>query len=272
MLRPEPNLRESTTRGRLLRLRCFESRVGFTRFSQRIGINNDIDPNALGINTGPLGASASNKENFGVPAFYYLGYFGNTSYSLVGGIGGYPIVTRPDSSTYDWQEHFTKIKGNHTLKIGGQYQNAYTQTRRDRARSNFYFYYYGFANCAAGGQCPAGLADASQSDHVAALNELLLGLTEGAGRSFGVTNRRISQKSVGLYVQDSWKLKPNFTLEMGVRGMSRALWVRLRIKEQISCPMTLRQTRTDSLASIKSRFTRWTRTTSDRDLGWRGIF
>jgi Carboxypeptidase regulatory-like domain/TonB dependent receptor-like, beta-barrel/TonB-dependent Receptor Plug Domain len=193
-----------------------ESRVGFTRFSQRIGINNDIDPNALGINTGPLGASASDKENFGVPAFYYLGYFGNTSYSLVGGIGGYPIVTRPDS-TYDWQEHFTKIKGNHTIKIGGQYQNAYTQTRRDRARSNFYFYYYGFANCAAGGQCPAGLADASQSDHVAALNELLLGLTEGAGRSFGVTNRRISQKSVGLYVQDSWKLKPNFTLEMGVR-------------------------------------------------------
>jgi outer membrane receptor protein involved in Fe transport len=193
-----------------------ESRVGYTRFSQRIGINNDIDPNALGINTGPLGADPEDQENFGVPAFYYLGYFGNTGYSVVGGVGGYPIITRPDS-TYDWQEHFTAIKGNHTLKIGGQYQNAYTKSRRDRARSNLYFYYYGFYNCAAGGQCPSAFANASQSDHVAALNELLLGLTEGAGRSFGVTNRRISQDSVGLYVQDSWKVKPNFTLEVGVR-------------------------------------------------------
>src|SRR5262249_54284505 len=29
--------------------KVLESRVGYTRFSQRIGLNNDIDPNALGI-------------------------------------------------------------------------------------------------------------------------------------------------------------------------------------------------------------------------------
>ena len=28
------------------------------------------------------------------------------------------------------------IKGNHTIKIGGQYQDAYTKSRRDRARSD----------------------------------------------------------------------------------------------------------------------------------------
>ena len=27
-------------------------------------------------------------------------------------------------------------KGNHTIKIGGQYQDAFTKSRRDRARSN----------------------------------------------------------------------------------------------------------------------------------------
>ena len=52
---------------------------------------------------------------------------------------------------------------------------------------------------------------------MAALNEILLGLAEDSARSFGVTERHIFQKSVGLYVQDSWKVKPNFTLEAGVR-------------------------------------------------------
>jgi outer membrane receptor protein involved in Fe transport len=179
--------------------KVLESRFGYQRFSQRIGINNNIDPSALGLNTGPLGSGPQDKENFEVPTLY--GYsFGNTAYGFVGGVQGYPIVTRPDAS-YDWQEHFTMIKGNHTIKIGGQYQDAYTKSRRDRAHSALYFYYGG----------------SSTSAQVTDLNELLLGLASAAGRSFGVTNRHIFQKSVGLYVQDSWKVRPNFTLEAGVR-------------------------------------------------------
>jgi Carboxypeptidase regulatory-like domain/TonB dependent receptor/TonB-dependent Receptor Plug Domain len=193
-----------------------ESRVGYQRFSQRIGVNNNIDPNALGINTGPLGANSSDKENFGVPTVYYLGYFGGGSTYTVGGIAGYPIVTRPDAS-YDWQEHYTTIKGNHTIKIGGQYQDAYTKSRRDRARTTLGFYYYGFDNCGADGNCSSQFISMGQSNPVASLNEILLGLTDAASRSFGVTNRLIFQKSLGLYVQDSWKVKPNFTLELGVR-------------------------------------------------------
>ena len=180
-----------------------ESRFGYQRFSQRIGINNNIDPSALGLNTGPLGAGPQDKENFEVPTLY--GYsFGNTTYGFVGGIQGYPIVTRPDAS-YDWQEHFTMIKGNHTIKIGGQYQDAFTKSRRDRAHSALYFGY------------GLGTPGDAESLRVATLNQLLLGLASSAGRSFGVTNRHIFQKSVGLYVQDSWKVKPNFTLEAGVR-------------------------------------------------------
>jgi hypothetical protein len=195
--------------------KVLESRVGYTRFSQRIGVNNNINPNDLGINTGPLGADASDTENFGVPALYYLGYFGATAYPVVGGVQGYPIITRPNAS-YDWQEHFTAIKGNHTIKIGGQFQNAYTKSRRDRARTEMSFYYHGSGY----DYYPYIAADSpfvGESGRVAALNQLLLGLADEASRSFGVTNRRIFQKSVGVYVQDTWKVRPNFTLEAGVR-------------------------------------------------------
>ncbi len=194
--------------------KVLESRFGYQRFSQRIGINNNIDPNSLGINTGPLGAGPSDKENFGVPAIYYLGYFGATAYPVVGGVQGYPIVTRPDAS-YDWQEHFTWLKGNHTIKIGGQYQDAYTKSRRDRARTEMSFYYYGSGldYDLTGTQANFN----GESGRVAGLNMLLLGLANESSRSFGVTNRHIFQKSLGLYVEDSWKVKPNFTLEAGVR-------------------------------------------------------
>jgi len=193
--------------------KVLESRFGYQRFSQRIGVNNNIDPSALGINTGPLGAGPQDTENFGVPALYYLGYFGASGYSVVGGIQGYPIVTRPDAS-YDWQEHLTMIKGNHTIKVGGQFQDAYTKSRRDRSRTALSFYYHGnYGDYYYGADDPRHF----ESARVAALNEILLGVADDAARSFGVTNRHIFQKSLGLYVQDSWKVKPNFTLELGVR-------------------------------------------------------
>ncbi len=189
--------------------KVLESRLGYQRFSQRIGFNNSIDPSALGLNTGPLGAGPDDKENFGVPALYSYS-FGNTTYSFAGGVQGYPIITRPDAS-YDWQEHFTMIKGNHTIKVGGQYQDAFTKSRRDRAHTSLYF---GYDNV---NYTYLGTPGDSESLRVATLNQLLLGVASSAGRSFGVTNRHIFQKSVGLYVQDSWKIKPNFTLEVGTR-------------------------------------------------------
>jgi hypothetical protein len=176
--------------------RVLETRVGFTRFSQIIDVNNKVNPADLGIDTGPL-----DPADFGVPALYYFGYFG-----YIGGVGGYPITTAPNQS-YDVQSHYTAIKGNHTLKIGGQWQNAYTKSLRNRSRTVLGIYSsYGYY-----------VSDPYGQLNVRAIEQLLAGLYDTAGRSFGDTHRRISQDSYGFYVQDTWKVRPNLNLEFGLR-------------------------------------------------------
>ena len=186
--------------------KILESRLGWTRFSQVLGVNNHIDPKSLGIDTGPL-----SPNDFGVPYvyLYHLGYGG-----YIGGVQGYPIVTQPDQ-TWDWSEHFSWIKGNHTIRLGGNFQRAYTNSTRNFARSGltagyftYYSEYYGGHPCT-----PNGSTDLVACD----VEELLLGKADFANRSFGDTHRHITQNSVGFYAQDDWKIKPRFTLNYGLR-------------------------------------------------------
>lgn len=176
--------------------KILESRLGFTRFSQTLGPNNKIDPKSLGIDTGPLDAA-----DFGVPYVYLLalGYGG-----YIGGVQGYPITTTPDQ-TWDWSEHFSWVKGNHTIKIGGNFQRAYTNSLRNNARTGFILGYFNYYTSISG--------DPVQDQ----VEQLLLGKADNANRSFGNTHRHLAQNSVGFYAQDDWKITPRLTLSYGLR-------------------------------------------------------
>jgi hypothetical protein len=172
-----------------------ETRFSYQRFSQILGPVNQVDPLSLGIDTGPL-----DPLDFGVPAVYY---FGPSYMGYIGGVGGYPIVTRPNDS-WDLSEHVTMIKGNHTIKMGGNWQRARTHSIRNRARTVLGFYgYYGYYY--------------SGNGDIDAVVQMLLGRADVAARAFGSTERNLFHDSIGVYFQDDWKIHPRVTVGLGLR-------------------------------------------------------
>jgi Carboxypeptidase regulatory-like domain/TonB dependent receptor-like, beta-barrel/TonB-dependent Receptor Plug Domain len=162
-----------------------ETRFGFNYFSQTIEPNNKIDPKSLGINTGPL-----DEADFGVPGV-------TTPFGHIGGVGGYPITTAPTTTT-QISSSLTHTRGQHTIKLGGAFDYAYNRSVRNQARTRL-------------------TANGRTSGDVDALVGLLLGRFEIATRSFGQTERHMTQNSIGVFVNDDWKVSARLTVSAGLR-------------------------------------------------------
>ena len=162
-----------------------ETRIGWNMFSQTIEPNNKIDPQTLGINTGPL-----DPEDLGVPGV-------TTPFGHIGGVGGYPITTKPTTTT-QVSMALTQTRGQHTFKTGAAWDYAYNRSVRNQARTTL-------------------TANGSTSRDVDALVGLLLARFENAARSFGQTERHMSQSSIGVFINDDWKVSSRMTLSAGLR-------------------------------------------------------
>ena len=123
------------------------------------------------------------------------------------------MPSRPNQlidNIYQILDNYSKVIGTHTIKFGGQYHfNQLEENLSNVANGNFFF-----------GSNFSGQASETGSDIV----DFLLGAPSQfvQGQSYPSYGRSFY---LGFYGQDSWRVKPNLTLNFGVRYDASSPWL-----------------------------------------------
>jgi hypothetical protein len=109
---------------------------------------------------------------------------------------------------YNVKDDFSYFRGSHNLKFGGL---ALARGNRTAAHT-FFDGRFGF------GPLPGGLVNAAlASTTITGLQAFNLGLAQSYQQGFGDPTVLSTDPFYGLYIQDSWKVRPNLTLNIGLR-------------------------------------------------------
>jgi carboxypeptidase family protein len=104
-------------------------------------------------------------------------------------------------NSFQWTDSITKVKGNHTFKFGGD-------ARRMRFDQHLYFEVSGFYNYFGTGVNTTGFSDLYP--------DYLLGIPDQYQQGAAQVEN-VRETSFYTFGQDSWKIRPNLTLNYGLR-------------------------------------------------------
>jgi len=140
-----------------------------------------FDPNAH-LNPLDFGIHNGVNEDIGLPQMNVTGASLN-----FGGPANFP-QGRSDT-TYVVSDTLNYLRGNHSFKFGGEWRRFYNNnTNKDTGT-------IAFAN----------------------MNDFLAGRANTFTITLGDVSSAVAQGALGAFVQDNWKLRPNLTLELGLR-------------------------------------------------------
>jgi carboxypeptidase family protein len=127
------------------------------------------------------------------------------------------------SGTYQYSDALTKVMGRHTMKVGGEFRNVYSNNFTDFS-SRALFLFNNFSTF--GVPVLQNLNPNVDSNFLEDNSSMLLGLVtaqlqtqffsrEGARQANDELDFR--QRELGVFAQDQWKVLPNLTLTYGLR-------------------------------------------------------
>ncbi|HZN08160.1 MAG TPA: TonB-dependent receptor [Pyrinomonadaceae bacterium] len=144
-------------------------------------INITFTPNAQ-LNPADFGINNGVNDDIGLPQISITGFIFN-----LGGPAGFP-QGRADT-TVVFSDTVSYLRGNHSLKFGGEARRFYNNNFTLDTGS------FTFAN----------------------VNSFLAGNANGFSVTLGDRSSAIIQNAFGFFVQDNFKVRPNLTLELGLR-------------------------------------------------------
>ncbi len=156
---------------------------------------NKTTPGDLGIE----GIVADDASALGPPRIDIIGFsnFGNTIQGPQG----------RDDNTFQYVNNVSHNRGNHNFKFGGEYRNYYQNQVFDFINSGLYTF---------SGDMVAILGLPLIPGLNAALSDFARGLPVNFVQNSAGAPRYETQ-SYNFFAQDDWKIRPNFTLNLGVR-------------------------------------------------------
>ena len=104
-------------------------------------------------------------------------------------------------NSFQWTDNITKVKGNHTFKFGAD-------VRRDRFDQRLFFEVSGFYNYFGTGVNSIGSTDLYP--------DYLLGIPDQYQQGAAQVEN-VRETGIYTFAQDSWKIRPNLTLNYGLR-------------------------------------------------------
>ncbi|PYV44313.1 MAG: hypothetical protein DMG06_07040 [Acidobacteria bacterium] len=171
-----------------------EARLNFTRLALTLnkptgGLGKVADFGYQSGQNGGLGIISSDPSLEGVPPIGLFGATG-TSFGLPDG------TTGQFDNNFQVLDNFSKIAGKHTVKLGGEFRYIQINERNTYAQ-NGYFEFYG------------NETGSDFADYLIGAPDLFI----QSSRQFLDSRTRYG----GLFAQDTFKIKPNLTLNYGLR-------------------------------------------------------
>jgi hypothetical protein len=155
-----------------------------------------------------------------VPLAGYKEYVPQTSFSQMGlNIGVPTLNTFQPNTTYMGTDSFSKALGRHTLKVGGEFRYLIVNERN-------------YANPDGGFTFDGTVTGVDFAD-------FLLGATSTTNAPYTQAALQLLDSRTrygGAFVQDSWKVKPNLTLNLGLRWEVSMPWYDTQGKIQTFVP------------------------------------
>jgi hypothetical protein len=169
-----------------------EVRISFTRLNNTLGTPQGgvgVSLADQGFSTGPTGIQPGFPKYLGVETLYFNTFT----------IGTNPFALDQVNNTYEVSDSFSKVRGSHTVKFGGQYSRFKVKQLPDLV-ANGTFSFFGSGAQSTGN----GFAD------------FLLGLPDNYSQQSSPAFYELSAVA-GIFAEDSWRVRSNLTMNFGLR-------------------------------------------------------